>query len=160
MSEQDYTLILETQQSPEVVFKAINDVQAWWAEDFKGALQRINDEFEVRFFETVHYSKHKVVEMIPNQKVVWLVTDSSLSFLENKGEWTGTTNSFEITENDGKTQIRFTHHGLVPAIECYGDCTHGWNQFLKHSLLPLINTGKGCPKILEKEVNEKATNQQ
>ncbi|HYG15684.1 MAG TPA: SRPBCC domain-containing protein, partial [Bacteroidia bacterium] len=59
-------------------------------------------------------------------------------------EWTGTENVFEIMRKHDKTHITFTHIGLVPAIECYGDCLKGWNHFLQ-SLQSLITTGKGNP---------------
>ncbi len=149
MTEINYTTTLLFDQTPTEVFSAINDVPAWWAEDFKGSSHEINDEFDATFFTDVHYSRQKLVEVIPNKKVVWLVTDSKLNFLQDKSEWTGTTISFEISEKDGMTELLFTHHGLTPKIECYGDCSNGWNQFVNKSLYSLITTGKGIPNILK-----------
>jgi Activator of Hsp90 ATPase homolog 1-like protein len=87
-----------------------------------------------------------LVEVVPDKKVVWLVTKSKLTFLKNQTEWTGTKISFEIAAKNGKTAIRFIHHGLVPEIECYKDCTGGWNQYIG-SLDKLITTGKGKPEL-------------
>ena len=109
-----------------------------------GSSTALNDEFEVQFAD-VHYSKHKVTELIPGKKVVWLTTDSKLNFISKKDEWTGTKIIFDIKEQDGRTQIHFTHEGLVAQIECFGDCSNAWREYLQGSLLSLIDTGKGNP---------------
>jgi hypothetical protein len=48
--------------------------------------------------------------------------------------------------------------GLVPGIECFGDCSNGWNYYLQHSLLSLVSTGKGQSNILEDEIKNKKEN--
>jgi len=71
------------------------------------------------------------------------VTDSNLNFVKDKDEWTGTKIIFEISEINNKTQLRFTHQGLVPQFECFGDCSNAWSMLIHDSLMSLITTGKG-----------------
>lgn len=141
---QPFTVTLSFDQSPMDVFNAVNNVKGWWTENAEGGSQKMFDEFEVRF-EDVHYSKQKLTEVIPGRRVVWLVTDSKLSFIEDKSEWTGTRICFDIESQDNKTQLRFTHLGLVPQYECYEACSGAWSDYINISLRNLITTGKGNP---------------
>jgi hypothetical protein len=127
-------------------FKAINSVTKWWTENLEGGSKKLNDEFTVRFGD-VHLSTQKLVELIPDKKVVWLVTDSRLNFVKDKKEWINTKISFDIAEKGEKTQITFTHIGLVPAIECYDGCSGAWGYYIKESLFKLLTEGKGMPEM-------------
>jgi len=148
MTTSDFTITFPVDQTREEVFNAINNVRGWWSETIEGSTEKLNDEFIYRHKE-LHYSKQQLIEVVPNKKVVWIVTDSSLSFIENKSEWTGTKISFEIFEKDNKTQMRFIHHGLVPQCQCFEACFNGWSYYISDSLLPLITTGKGQPDPIE-----------
>ncbi len=147
MKKQDFTTTIIVDQTPSQVFNAINNPQNWWTGEVKGSAGKLNDEFTYRY-EDLHLSKQKVVEMIPDQKVVWLVTESIINYAEDKKEWTGTKISFEITQKDNKTQLRFTHFGLDPAIECFESCSYSWTQLMQQSLFSLITTGKGRKLVL------------
>ena len=146
MSSSDYTTTITVDKTPKEAFNAINNVRGWWTEGLEGATQKLNDEFTVQFGK-VHVSTQKLVEVIPDKKVVWLVTKSNLNFIKDKQEWNNTTISFEIAQKNDKTQLKFTHHGLLPDIECYDACSNAWGGYIQNSLKSLINTGKGEPTI-------------
>ena len=146
MKEQDCHTSITVDATAHEAFNCINSVTKWWTENLEGSSQELNDEFTVHFGD-IHYSRQKLVEVIPGKKVVWLVTDSKLNFLKDKQEWTNTKISFEIVEKGDKTQIHFTHIGLIPGLECYNDCTNAWGQYIKGSLFRLLTEGKGKPGL-------------
>lgn len=147
MNTQNFSTTLLVDQTPGEVFSAINNVRDWWFGEIEGDMQKLNDEFTYRY-ETFHYSKQKLTEFIPNRKIVWLVTESSLNFVEHKNEWTCTKIIFDITEKDGKTQIRFTHKGLVPKSECYNQCSNAWSNIISHNLYKLITRKEKAEKFI------------
>jgi activator of Hsp90 ATPase-like protein len=144
METKDYTTSFAVDQSPEEVFKAVNDVRGWWSEEIEGATDGLGDEFRFQH-KDIHRSTQKITELTPGQRVIWHVTDSRLNFVGDKTEWTGTNIVFEIARKDGKTELRFTHVGLVPAFECYGGCSGAWGFYIDTSLRSLVTTGKGQP---------------
>ena len=122
--EKDFTTSIVVDKSPTEVFNAINNVRGWWQGEIKGNTEKLNDEFTYQM-QDIHFSKQKIVELIPDKKVVWLVTESNLSFVDKTDEWTGTKIDLNIQPEGKKTKLTFTHHGLVPAFECYGGCSGG-----------------------------------
>ena len=142
MTTKDFTTSILVDNTPKEVFNAINNVRGWWQGEIAGSTDKLNDEFTYRM-EEFHFSKQKLIEVIPNKKLVWLVTESRLNSFKNISEWTGTKIIFEISEKDNKTQLRFTHSGLVREIECFGDCSNAWSELIQKSLFSLITTGKG-----------------
>src|SRR5579864_1398194 len=112
MKGQNYTRTFTVDQTPEEAFAAINNVRGWWSGEIEGSSDKLGDEFTYRY-KDVHHSTQKITELIPGHKVVWLVLDGCLNFVEDKSEWKGTKIAFEIAKKGGKTEIRFTHVGLV-----------------------------------------------
>lgn len=89
MKSQNYTTAITVDESPEEAFAAINDVRGWWSGNIEGNTDKLGDEWTYRY-KDIHYSKQKITELIPGKKVVWLVLDSYLNFIEDKAEWNGT----------------------------------------------------------------------
>ena len=61
--------------------------------DFEGSLKKQEDVFTVRFGKV--YITMKVTELIPDQKIVWYVTDCNKPWLKNKKEWQSQSTSFK-----------------------------------------------------------------
>src|SRR5436190_19812708 len=140
----DFTTTILVEQTTEEAFNGINNGRGWWSEEIEGSTDKLDDEFNYHF-EDVHRCKIKLTEVVPNKKVVWLVLDNYFKFTKDKNEWTGTKIIFDISEKDNKTQIRFTHLGLVPAYECFEICRDAWSNYIQNSLRSLITAGKGQP---------------
>ncbi|MDB5124149.1 MAG: Activator of Hsp90 ATPase 1-like protein [Mucilaginibacter sp.] len=149
MTTSDFTTTLLVNQTPKEAFNAINNVRGWWSEEIEGGTNKLNDEFKYHF-EDIHSCKMKLIEVIPDKKVVWLVMENYFKFTQDKSEWIGTKISFEISEKDNKTQICFTHYGLVPEYECFEICRDAWTSYIQNSLGSLISTGKGQPNGKDK----------
>ena len=81
-----------------------------------------------------------MVEVVPNKKWVWLVTDCHLHWLKVTTELKNTRIVFEISEGNQQTRIDMTHGGLVPEVECYNVCEPAWNGHL-NNLAAWIETG-------------------
>jgi len=151
MKNQNYTASFTVDQSPKDVFDAINNVRGWWSEEIEGRTDRAGAKWTYRY-KDVHHCKMKITEFIPGQKVVWLVVDNHFNFTKDKTEWKGTKVIFEISKKGNKTEVRFTHQGLVPEYECFNVCSDAWGSYIKGSLHNLITKGKGQPNPLEKVV--------
>jgi hypothetical protein len=143
-NDRNYTTSFAVDQTPEEVFDAINNVRGWWSDEIDGSTDKLGAEFTYRY-KDLHRTTQKITELVPGKKVVWHVLDSHINFVKDKAEWDGTDIVFEITKKHGKTELRFTHVGLLPAIECYGKCSGAWGFYINDSLRSLITTGKGDP---------------
>jgi hypothetical protein len=148
MTTTDFTLTLTTERTPQEVFKAITNVRGWWSENIEGGTDKLNDEFTYEV-KDLHRCKMKLVELVPDKKVVWLVLDNYFSFTQDKTEWIGTKIEFDVIEKGNETQVHFTHWGLVPVYECYDICFEAWSDYINNSLRSLISTGKGQPNAKE-----------
>jgi hypothetical protein len=140
----DLTYAFTVPQTPAEAFAAINDVRAWWSGDIEGPTDALGAEWSYRVPD-IHFSAFRIIELVPDRSVAWLTTDSWLSFTEDTEEWTGTTVRFDVTPTEAGTQVRFTHLGLRPQVECYGVCRVAWGEYVMGSLKQLIESGAGRP---------------
>jgi len=155
MKDKNFTTTISVDKTPKEVFDAVNNVRGWWSEEIDGSTDKPGAAFKFHY-KDLHFSTQKITEFVPGKKVVWHVSDSRLNFVKDKSEWNGTDIVFDIARKDDKTELRFTHVGLVPALECYEDCSGAWGSYVKDSLRSLITTGKGQPEKKSKETGKKA----
>lgn len=141
MSHEDYTIAYMVDQSPEEVYRAINNVRGWWEGKIEGSTDKVGDVFTYSY-GNFHRSKQEVTELVPGKKVSWLVLEGGPKFVKNKTEWTGTRIIFGISSKGNKTEVRFTHQGLIPRLECYASCSDAWGSIISSDLRKLIDTVK------------------
>ncbi|HTA43465.1 MAG TPA: SRPBCC domain-containing protein [Bryobacteraceae bacterium] len=144
METSDYTVTFSVDQAPEEAFAAINNVRGWWSGEIEGDTNKLGAEFTYRY-QDVHRSRQKITEFVHGKRIVWHVSDSDLSFAKDKSEWTGTNIVFELSSKNGRTEVRFTHKGLVPQFECYGNCSNAWGLLVGGTLRNLITKGTDQP---------------
>src|SRR6478672_6033260 len=113
--------------APDEVYAAlttIDGLSGWWTEDTEG-------ETSVGGFDM------KVLELVPDKRVLWEVTDGP-------EEWIGTTVSWDLEQEGEYTVVLFAHEGWREPVEFMHHCSTKWAIFLM-SLKSLVETGKGAP---------------
>jgi Activator of Hsp90 ATPase homolog 1-like protein len=144
MNNKNYTTAFTVDKSPAEVFAAVTNVRGWWSGEIDGRTDKVGAEFTYRY-QDLHRSRQKITELVPGKKVAWHVLHADINFVKDKKEWNGTDIVFQIAKKGDKTELRFTHFGLAPSIECYGKCSGAWGYYINESLRSLITTGKGNP---------------
>lgn len=139
-----YTVAIAVDEKPDAVFRAITDVRGWWNENIIGDTAALDEEF-VFMDEGIRFSRFRLTQVEPGQRVVWHVVDAYLSFIADHDEWTGTRVIFDLTAEGNRTKLHFTHEGLTAASPCYESCSKGWDFYITQSLPKLIATGTGQP---------------
>ena len=122
--------------SREKVFEAISTIEGlsgWWTIKTTGSAA-IGGILKFRFAE-VDGPDMKVTELKPNEKLTWECVASPHG-------WFGNTLTFELDENDGKTRVRFAHHGWEEQNDSYAICSFAWGRYME-SLRQLCQSGKG-----------------
>jgi hypothetical protein len=145
---QSFSTEFTVEQTPEQAFAAIADVRSWWSGNIEGVTDQLEAEFTYRY-QDMHYSRQRITELVPAQKVVWQVLDAYLAFTNDPRGWVGSTIVFELAPAGDGTSVRFCHVGLTPDIECYDKCSAAWGFYVHGSLKQLITQGKGAPNTTE-----------
>lgn len=123
--------------APDEVYAAlttIDGLSGWWTEDTEGDTAAggiLRFRFDVGGFDM------KVLELVPDKRVLWEVTDGP-------EEWIGTTVSWDLEQEGEYTVVLFAHEGWREPVEFMHHCSTKWAIFLM-SLKSLVETGKGAP---------------
>jgi hypothetical protein len=137
MSDSNFTVSFKVARSPGDIFKVLSNVRDWWTGVVDGPTDHLGAEFTYRS-DPHHRSTHKITEYIQDKRIVWHTTDSMIAFVANNSEWTGTDVVLEIGTHEDGSEVRFTHVGLNPSVECYGACSNGWETYALKGLRRLL----------------------
>jgi hypothetical protein len=152
MENKNYTSTIIVDKDATTAFNAIKDFRSWWSVDIEGNTDKLGETFFYHY-KDVHLCKIKLIEIIPDKKLVYQVMDNQFNFVKDKNEWINTKLIFDISDENGRTKVQFTHEGLVPEYECYNVCNDAWTGYIQGSLQSLITTGKGKPNPKEGGLN-------
>jgi uncharacterized protein YndB with AHSA1/START domain len=123
--------------TPNEVYAALttlDGLSGWWTDDTQGDTTVggiLRFRFDVGGFDM------KVLELEPDKRVLWEVTDGP-------EEWIGTTVSWDLEQEGEYTVVLFAHQGWREPVEFMHHCSTKWAIFLM-SLKSLVETGKGAP---------------
>ena len=135
----DIMHLLKIDAPREKVYAALTTAEGirnWWTRD--ADLSESVGEFRFGSYGAGHTTKVKVDELKPVERVRWTTTASF------RKEWEGTTITFELREEEGKTVLFFAHRAFAKADDCYALFTTGWGYYLV-SLQQFLERGKGAP---------------
>ena len=145
-----FTKTIVVSKTPSEVFNAIRNFRGWWSEEIDGDTGSLNETFFYHY-KDIHLCKMKMVESVPEKRLVYLVVQNEFNFIEDKTEWVGTRLVFDIMREGDKTHVKFTNQGLTPEDECYEVCDDAWTGYITRSLKDFIELGKGNPNPEDKE---------
>jgi hypothetical protein len=139
-----FSVTITVYNSVEEAFAGVMDLRGWWLAEPDGEFAKVGDTF-VFDVPGAHCTNHVLTELVPNERVVWRVSEGWMGFVKDTTEWDGTDTVFEVSRVGDTTQVRFTHVGLVPSLECFVSCSTNWHAAITGSLRDLITTGTGNP---------------
>jgi uncharacterized protein YndB with AHSA1/START domain len=146
----DLTATFTVDATPQEAFEAINDVRSWWGHHIAGPTDQVGAEW-FYLVPDIHFSKQRVSELVPGERVVWEFTDGYLDFIADKKEWIGTTGRFDIVSDGEQTRVTFTHEGLGRGDECFDVCYDAWTHYITVSLKGRIESGEGTIRTRDED---------
>ncbi len=128
---------IHIQAPADTVYRALATVPGlatWWTSTTSGA-SAVGEHLEF------HFGKHAIHMQVeglePAKRVAWRCTRSN-------PDWVGTQLTFDLTEDNGRTTLRFGHRAWRESNDHFAHCSMKWATFLL-SLRDQIETGAGRP---------------
>jgi uncharacterized protein YndB with AHSA1/START domain len=111
----------------------IDGLSNWWTKETTGD-SKTGGVLEFRFGGQ-YGTQMKVTESKPNELIEWVCVGGF-------DDWVGTTVSFKLDENEGKTRVRFGHNKWKETEDNFAACSFSWAKYME-SLRQLCQIGKG-----------------
>jgi uncharacterized protein YndB with AHSA1/START domain len=124
-----YTKIVHVRAPIKTVFDllaTLDGIRAWWEGSVTG---NASEQGGLRFSlpDSDDYTQMRVDSLIIPNDVEWSVLEDS----GYEGQWNGTRILFHLDEDvDGLCTLALHHEGMTPALDCFTDCSSGWDRHL------------------------------
>ena len=143
----NYTREIVVSSTPAEAYKALTTgFNKWWTTDCNPVT---NAGEKITFKFGPSYWVMRANNLVPNELVEYECIEAHhvhdglpSSILD---EWKKSILKWAIQKQEEKTNIIFTHEGLVPSLECYEVCEQGWDYFFVNSLKQYLDSGEGTP---------------
>jgi hypothetical protein len=111
----------------------------WWSDRVEGSAEKVGDEFHVHFPSTPVVFDLRVT-INSEDAVEWFIPESP-------PWWKGTTIRFDLSEDNGRTKLRFSHRGFEPSDPIIEVITPAWVRFLDN-LVAVAESGHPNPAVV------------
>jgi len=139
----DHVTTVEIDAPADAVHRALTTVEglrAWWT---TAVAAEPDGHLRLRWSNS-DFLLIRVDRDVAPRELDWSFVAQRDGNLPQPDEWVGTRAAFRLSEAPRGTRLELTHHGLAP-LDCATVCVGGWDRFLRQSLKPLVETGRGAP---------------
>lgn len=147
-----YYRTISVSARPQEVYRALTTgYESWWTTTGGKGFRAVGDRVKFTFPPLVSYWTFEAEVLDAGKRVELLCVDAYHELSDKpqapKDEWLGSRMIFRIEASANKTDVHFTHQGLMANLNCYEVCEQGWDHFFVDSLAVYLNTGVGKPYV-------------
>lgn len=136
-SSEEIKLLFDISASLDKVYEAIvskQGISSWWCNEVSVG-QSVGEDIEIKFGGLTVVLE--ISELVEKSYVRWDVKKTG-------GEWDNTSISFKLKEEDGGTELTFSHSGWTGKTPHFSSCVFQWAEYLI-GLKNYCEVGKGFP---------------